>query len=105
MVFEVYHSKTFDEKLEKMPKDFKLWLDKIENQLVNNPYVGDPLGVRWFREKKKNGFRIYYLVYEDLKSVYLVNISEKKNQQTIINTIWLLIDNFKEEIMNLVKKN
>ncbi len=105
MAFEIYHSKTFDEKLEGMSKDFKLWLDKIEDQLVNNPYVGDPLRVRWFREKKKNGFRIYYLIYEDIKTVYLVNISGKKDQQVIINTIWLLIDNFKEEIMNLVKKN
>jgi len=33
MAFKIYHSKTFDEKLEKMPKDFILWLDKIEDQL------------------------------------------------------------------------
>ncbi|MBI5072287.1 hypothetical protein HZA99_00560 [Candidatus Woesearchaeota archaeon] len=58
--------------------------DKIEEQLVENPYVGDPIRVPWFREKKKDKYRIYYLIYDD-------------------NTIWLLLDHFQEEIRNLVK--
>lgn len=33
----------------------------------------------------------------------MVGISDKKNQQRVINTIWLLLDNFKDEIRNLVK--
>lgn len=104
MAYEVFHSTTFDNELESYPKEFKDWLEKIEDQLFENPYVGDPLGVRWFREKKHDTFRIYYLVYEDLNAVYLVGISAKKDQQKIINTIWLLLDNFKEEIENLIKR-
>ncbi|MEK6950250.1 MAG: hypothetical protein AABX13_00815 [Nanoarchaeota archaeon] len=40
-------------------------------------------------KKKKDKFRIYYLIYEEIKAVYLVGLSEKKDQQKIINTIWL----------------
>ena len=103
MPFAIFHSQTFDHELEQMPKDFQGWVDKIENQLIENPYVGDHLQVPWFREKKKDKYRIYYLIYEDLKVVYLVAISAKKNQQTVINTIWLLLDQFKGEIENLIR--
>ena len=104
MSFSVFHSATFDKLLANFQNDFKILLDKIEDQLVINPYVGDPIKFPWFREKKYRKYRVYYLIYEDLKAVYLVNISEKKDQQRIINTILLLLDNLKEEIINLVKK-
>ena len=104
MVFAIFHSKTFDKALQDFQHDFRLWIDKMEDQLVENPYVGDPIRVPWFREKKKDKYRIYYLVYDDLKAVYMVGISDKKNQQKVINTIWLLLDNFKEEIRNLARK-
>lgn len=102
MPFEVYHAKTFDKQLEKFPNDFKQWLENIEDQLKENPYVGDPLKVPWFREKKKGKYRVYYLIYDDICAVYLVGISEKKDQQRIINTIWLLVDTFQDDIRNLV---
>jgi hypothetical protein len=44
--YEVFHSATFDEELEKYTTEFKNWLDNIENQLVENPYVGDYIRVR-----------------------------------------------------------
>ncbi len=99
--YRVYHSKTFDDKLKDMPKDFIEWVDRIESQLVTNPYVGKPLGVGWLRKKKYLKYRIYYLVYEDLISVFMVNISEKKDQHKVINTIKLFLDTYKEEIMKL----
>lgn len=101
MFYKVFHSVTFDKKLETCPKEFKEWLEKIEEQLLENPYVGDPLRVKWFREKKHHKFRIYYLIYDDLKAVYLVAISAKNDQQKMINTIWLLLDCFKEQIENI----
>lgn len=103
MKYKVFHSKTFDNKLSKFPKDFQNWVDKIEDKLVENPYTGDPLGVRWFREKKHGKFRIYYVIYDDIHSVFMVGISEKKDQQKVINTIRLLLDFYREEIENLVK--
>ena len=102
--YSVYHSGQFDKELGKFDRQFKDWLDKIEDQLAENPYTGDPLGARWFREKKYKNYRVYFLVYDDIKSVYMVGISDKKDQQRVINTIRLLMDFFREEIENLVKK-
>src|SRR3990167_2413697 len=103
MGFAIFHSQTFDKALEGFPNDFKAWVDKMEEQLVESPFVGDPIRVPWFREKKKDKYRIYYLIYEDVKAVYMVGISDKKDQQKVINTIWLLLDNFHEDIRNLTK--
>ncbi len=103
--YSVYHSARFDKELEKFDKNFRVWLGKIENQLVENPYTGDPLGMKWFSEKKYKNYRIYFLVYDDLMSVFMVGISSKKDQQKVINTIRLLMDFFKEEIENLSKNH
>jgi hypothetical protein len=53
--------------------------------------------------KKHMKYMIYFLVYEDLKSVFMVGISEKKDQQRVINTIRLLLNFFRHEMENLAK--
>jgi hypothetical protein len=78
-------------------------VDKIEDKLVENPKYGTPLGVEWFREARYENYRIYFLVYEDLESIFMVAISDKKDQQKVINTIRLLLDFFREEMKNLIK--
>ena len=103
--YKIYHSQRFDKELIKFDKNFQNYVDKIEYRLIENPYSGTPLGVEWFREKRYGKYRIYYLVYEDLQSVFMVAISEKKDQQKVINTIKLLIDFFREEIKNLVDED
>ncbi len=103
MSFKIFHAETFDKELQKYPLEFQNWVDKMEAQLVEIPFVGDQIRVPLFREKKKEKFRIYYLIYENLDAVYLVGLSEKKDQQKVINTIFLLLDNFREEIRNLVQ--
>ncbi len=106
MNYKVYHSETFDKQLKKYPKEFHDWLEKIEDQLEEKPsHVGDRLRVPWFREKKHDKFRVYYLIYEDFEAVYLVAISDKKDQQRTINTVFLLLDNFEKEIKELVKND
>ena len=101
--YKIYHSKSFNENLKKFPGEFQIRLDKIEEQLAENPYAGDPLGTRWFREKRIEKYRVYFLIYEDLKIVFIVAISDKKDQQKTINTIRLLFDVFREEVENLTK--
>ena len=101
---KVYESKIFSDKLINMPQEFKDWVEKIESQLVSNPFVGKPLGADWFREKKHEKYRIYYLVYEEFVAVFMVNLSEKKDQQKVINTIKLFLEMYREELMELKKK-
>jgi len=103
--YKIYHSQRFSKELDRFDKDFQNKVDNIEEKLVENPYSGKPLGVKWFREKRYEKYRIYYLLYDDLKVVFMVAISEKKDQQKIINTIKLLLDFFREELENLVDKD
>jgi mRNA-degrading endonuclease RelE of RelBE toxin-antitoxin system len=102
MSYKIFHSARFDRELAKFNLDFQKRVDKIEEQLVKNPYVGDPLNVKWFREKKIEKYRVYYIIYEDLESVFMVAISEKKDQQKVINTIRLLFDFLRDEIEKLL---
>jgi|SRR3989344_3701648 len=102
--YKVYHSARFDKELEKFGKAFQNRVDKIEDQLVKNPYSGSPLSVEWFREKRYGKYRIYYIIYDDLEAVFMVAISEKKDQQKVINTVRMLLDFFKEEIKDLIRK-
>ncbi len=41
--YKVYHSAWFDKELAGFNLDFQNRVDKIEDQLVENPYVGNPL--------------------------------------------------------------
>jgi mRNA-degrading endonuclease RelE of RelBE toxin-antitoxin system len=105
LTWKVFFTGTFEEKLEKSEESLKNWLEKILDQLEQNPFVGKPIKVNWFREKKFGKHRIYYLIYENCKSVYLVNMSEKKDQQAIINSIELLLEVYKKEIEEMSKEN
>ncbi|MFH1593002.1 MAG: hypothetical protein ABIB47_06580 [Candidatus Woesearchaeota archaeon] len=102
MPYAVYRTPIFDKKLEDFSEEFKKQIDSFENQLVEYPYVGKPLGVRWFREKKLGKYRMYYLIYDDLKAVYIITLSAKKDQQKIINTIRHFLDKYRKEIERIV---
>jgi len=103
--YEVYRSETFDRRLLKFPENVEKIINNFENQLEENPYVGKPLGFKWFREKKFERYRVYYLIYEDLKVVYIITLSGKKDQQKAINTIKQFLDKYRNEIEDLIKKD
>ncbi|HLD79349.1 MAG TPA: hypothetical protein VJA18_02220 [Candidatus Nanoarchaeia archaeon] len=98
MPYAVYRTEIFSKKLSIFTEDFKEQIDQIEEHLKDNPYVGKPLGVRWFREKKLDVFRMYYLIYEDLQAVYIITLSGKKDQQKVINTIRVFLEQYRIEI-------
>ena len=102
---KVYFSYTFNEKLSKCEKSFRIWVQKIINQFCNNPSVGKPLGSKWLREKKFGKQRIYFLVYEEFGIVYLVDMSEKKNQQNTIESIKAKFGIYRQEIEQIAKEH
>ncbi len=104
-MYKIFLTKTFEEKLEKQGKSFKDWFEKILDKLVENPFTGKPLRYEWFREKKFDKYRVYYLIYKEYVTVYFINISEKKDQQKVISSISLLLDFYKEEIEKLLKES
>jgi mRNA-degrading endonuclease RelE of RelBE toxin-antitoxin system len=96
-----YHigtTKQFDKDFSKLDNSVKVRIEDEIEQLAINPYVGRPLGYKFFREKKVDKFRFYYLIYEDHVVVFLIAISEKKDQQKTIDTIKHLIPHYKEFI-------
>lgn len=105
LMYKIYHSARFDKEISKFDNHFNNQVDKIEEQLKENPYVGDPIDSKWFREKRIEKYRVYYLIYEELKSVFMVAISEKKDQQKIIDTIKIFLSFFKEEIEKLIDED
>ena len=102
MIYSVYTTESFDKEVAKFKIEEKR-IQKIFLQLKENPYVGDQLQYKNLREKRINEKRIYYLVYDDLKSVLIVAISDKKNQQATINHIIGSFDEYKEYLKKIIK--
>lgn len=100
--FRIYHPARFDRELSKFDRKFQERVDKIEEHLIENPYYGTPLGYKWFRESRFENYRVYYLIYENFEAIFMVGISDKKDQQKVINTIKLLFEFFKNEIDKLL---
>ena len=94
----VLSTKEFDTGERLLPKDYQEGIQKMIQQLKQSVPVGKPLGYPFFREKKIGKYRIYFLVYEDIETILMVTISDKKAQQEIIEQIKADLDSYKEMI-------
>ena len=99
----VFRSGKYEQKLNKLDKSEFDRVIKFEQSLKVEPYNGKPLGYEFFREKKFDGKRLIFLVYEQHKCVFLVTITDKKLQQIEINFIKANLDIYKEEIERRIK--
>ncbi len=97
----VLSTREFDAWERLLPKDYQEQIAAIIAQLKESPLVGKPLGYPFFREKKFGKYRVYYLVYEDIDTVLLITVSDKKAQQETIDRIKKDLDFYKE----IIKKN
>jgi mRNA-degrading endonuclease RelE of RelBE toxin-antitoxin system len=104
MEFKVFRTNTFDKEFDKLPKSEQVEVEKFEKKLVENPFLGKPWGLVFFREKKLNGRRIYYLIYESIVIVVMVAISDKKAQQATIDAIKDKLDGYYELVKETLKK-
>lgn len=93
MSYAVYTLNVFDKEMNKLSEFDKEIIQNIFLQLKDNPYVGDSIRYKFFREKRISEKRVYYLVYDDLKIVLMVTIGGKKAQKETIDKI---IEYFKE---------
>ena len=104
-MFRVFRSDWYHTKFNDLTKFEKERVVKFEQKLKQEPYSGKPLGYEFFREKKFNGNRLLFLVYEELQVIFLVTITDKKIQQEVINIIKKNLDKYKEVIEKIVKNN
>lgn len=94
----VFSTEEFDTWERILSKNYQREIDLIIQQLKETANVGKPLGYSYFREKKFDKYRAYFLVYEELDAILLVTISDKKTQQDTINRIKRELDHYKDLI-------
>ena len=104
MVYAVYTTESFDKEVEKLEKDEQDRIVKFFLKLKDNPFLGDQLKYKFFREKRIDEKRIYYLVYEDLSLVLFVGVSGKKDQQKTIEFIVKYFDEFRIYAERLINR-
>ncbi len=97
-MFKIFVSEEFEKNFDKLDNSIQVQIEKEIEQLKINPFVGKPLGYKFFREKKVQNYRVYYLIYEEYIVVFVISISNKKDQQEAINKIRILIPEYREEI-------
>lgn len=101
-MYYLYRTNRFNKEVEKLSKEDVKRIDKIIEQLKSNPYVGDQLQIKVLREKRLNGKRIYYLIFEDLESVLMIATSDKKAQQKVIDFIIDNVNNYRGYLKKLM---
>lgn len=102
MNYAVYATETFEKEFENLEKDYQDSIKKIFLQLKENPYVGDAIRYKFFREKRIKEKRIYYIVYEEFSSILIVAVGGKKAQQDTIDKIIKLLPEFKVYMKRLL---
>ena len=105
MDYKVFSTESFKNEKLKLTKSEQEQIDKMFLQLKENPYVGDSLRYRFLREKRIKEKRIYYLIYDDLLSVLLVAISDKKAQKETIDEIVISLDSYREYMKEIIMED
>lgn len=105
MVWELQETEEFEKEFDKLPQEIRERFEDQFRQVEKDPYgIGKPLGYKWLRELKNEGWRVYYLVYDNKIVVLFVGVSGKKSQQAVIDTIKNNLKMFKEFIEKGEKK-
>ena len=103
MTYLVYATNSFEKESEKISQFDREIIKKIFLQLKENPYVGNQIRYKFFREKRIKEKRLYFLIYEDLALVLVVAFGGKKAQKDTIDEIIKLLPEFRkcaEELAN-----
>ena len=87
MTFRVVRTKEFDKSFSSLPKKEQLMINKFEEKLSENPFLGKALGYKFLREKRLNSRRVYYLIYIHRVLVLMVAVGDKKAQKLTISII------------------
>jgi len=102
-MFRVFRSDWYDSKLKKLTNVEQEICKNFEQQLKEKPYAGKPLGYNFFREKKFDGKRLIFLIYEEHQVIFLVTITDKKAQQSDIDMIKANLEMYKETVSKVIK--
>ncbi len=97
--FKIMETESFWEDYSKLEPFYQNRIERFIFQLQENgDKVGKPLGFTFIREKKFNGNRLYFLIYEEWNIILLWGISGKKDQSIKIQTIKATLEELKEYV-------
>lgn len=101
-MYDIYHTREYDKRFEKfLSTDEQQQVQKYEKErLKENPYIGDALGPKCFREAKFGVKRVYFIINEDRFQVIMISVSNKNNQQATIDYIKNNIQKFDSEFQD-----
>ena len=104
-MYRIFTTDEFEKDLHKLDNSEQLRVRKILKQLKEQGgNVGKILGPSSFREKKFDGKRLYYLIYENFLVILVLAISDKKTQQATINMILAKIADYYKYIFKILEK-
>lgn len=105
-MFRIFTTEEFDKDFSKLGSQERVRVNKILRQLKEQGEgTGKPLsGLSFFREKKFDGKRLYYLVYREFFVILAIAISDKKVQQATINKILLDLVDYQQYVYSLLNK-
>ena len=98
--YTIFITHPFEKLFYTLEKSEQIWIDKIKKKLEEN-VTGKPLGFEWFREKKYENKRLYFLVDEQNKKILLVAFAVKKDQQKVIDFIKLNMKELLDYLKNI----
>ena len=98
-MFRIFTTREFDDNFDCLDESEKQRVRKILNQLKEKgDDIGKPLRIPYFREKKFDNKRLYFLVYENFMVILVLAIGDKKTQQATINRILSELNEYKDFI-------
>jgi len=104
-MFRIFTTEEFDSNFNNLNESEQLRVKKILRQFKEKGGdVGKPLGLSFFKQKRFDGKRIYFLIYNSIKTALAIAISDKKAQQATINQILLNIKKYQQYVFNLLKE-
>jgi len=105
-MFRIFTTKEFDKDFSKLSAQEQVRVNKILKQLKDQGGdIGKPLsGLSFFKEKKFDGKRLYYLIYENFFVILTIAISDKKVQQATINSILIDLAEYHQYVYGLLSK-
>lgn len=103
-MFKVYRTTEFERLMNKLlTKEEQIRIAKIEEEIAEKGFTGNPLGFKFLREKRISEKRVYFLVYEEFKAALMVSLSDKKAQQETIDKIKEYLPEFRRLMEEMIK--
>jgi hypothetical protein len=79
-------------------------VEDFERKIAEHPYLGDPLGTPFFREKKIDGKRVYFIINDMCEGIFMIRIGTKKDQKSAIKETRNQLQYYQEYIKQLCER-